>query len=195
MFVDAVKEGQDVTLATDLCIVGAGAAGLALSREFLNSRTEVIILESGGPPGENTPYDLNKVEVVGLPSYGAERARERGFGGTTRVWPGQCMRLDSIDFSKRPWVPHSGWPVTRAEIDPYYARAEALLELPVDALAQNVGTLLGVHQPDFDPAKLSLTFSMFSPRPDMGHMLGGGVPQRAQHCDAASCDRGQDTNQ
>jgi choline dehydrogenase-like flavoprotein len=51
------------------------------------------------------------------------------FGGTTGHWAGFCSPLDPIDFEKRDWVPHSGWPITRADLDPYYARAHKNLDL------------------------------------------------------------------
>jgi choline dehydrogenase-like flavoprotein len=34
--------------------------------------------------------------------------------------------LDPIDFEKRDWLPHSGWPITKADLDPYYERAHAV---------------------------------------------------------------------
>ena len=40
--------------------------------------------------------------------------------------------LDALDFEVRDWVPGSGWPVSRAELDPYYARAVRSCELLAD---------------------------------------------------------------
>ena len=37
--------------------------------------------------------------------------------------------MDSIDFEAREWVPDSGWPISREELDPYYQRAQDLVEL------------------------------------------------------------------
>jgi choline dehydrogenase-like flavoprotein len=37
--------------------------------------------------------------------------------------------MDQIDFAKRSWVPQSGWPITRADMDPFYERAQKKLEL------------------------------------------------------------------
>jgi NADPH-dependent 2,4-dienoyl-CoA reductase/sulfur reductase-like enzyme len=38
----------EAPVQTDLCIAGAGAAGIALAREFLGTRCRVTLLESGG---------------------------------------------------------------------------------------------------------------------------------------------------
>jgi choline dehydrogenase-like flavoprotein len=32
--------------------------------------------------------------------------------------------LDPIDFEKRDYLPYSGWPISRADLDPFYARAQ-----------------------------------------------------------------------
>jgi choline dehydrogenase-like flavoprotein len=58
-----------------------------------------------------------------------EENRLRGLGGTTGLWAGWCRPLDPIDFAHRPWVPHSGWPITWEELQPYYAQAQPLLQL------------------------------------------------------------------
>ncbi|HWF18363.1 MAG TPA: GMC family oxidoreductase, partial [Verrucomicrobiae bacterium] len=50
------------------------------------------------------------------------------WGGATAAWGGRCIPFDAIDFEKRSWVPHSGWPITKAQLDPFYARALALCE-------------------------------------------------------------------
>src|ERR671937_3192572 len=34
-----------------------------------------------------------------------------------------------MDFGVRDWVPHSGWPLLREDLDPFYARAQPLLQL------------------------------------------------------------------
>ena len=54
--------------------------------------------------------------------------RLRFLGGSTNHWGGWCRPLDEIDFESRDWVPHSGWPFAREEIEPYFARAQALVE-------------------------------------------------------------------
>jgi choline dehydrogenase-like flavoprotein len=117
------------TIEGDLCIVGAGAAGITLAREWIGKARRVLLLEGGGFDYDPRMQDLYRGEIVGLPYFPLQAARLHYFGGTTGHWAGFCSTLDPLDFEVRDWVPHSGWPITRAELDPYYARATAVVEI------------------------------------------------------------------
>lgn len=117
------------TLEGDLCIVGAGAAGISMALEWIGSPRKVILLEGGGFDPEPAMQELYRGENVGQPYYPLQAARLHHFGGTTGHWGGFCSTYDPLDFEQRPWVPHSGWPITRKDLDPFYARAQHLVEL------------------------------------------------------------------
>lgn len=129
MHTDARTLPNGHLLQGDLCIVGAGAAGIALAQEFIGRPERVILLEGGGFDLEGPVQALYQGEIVGRPYYPLEAARLHYFGGTTGHWGGYCAPLDPIDFEVRSWVPHSGWPIARSDLDPYYARAHPLLDL------------------------------------------------------------------
>ena len=129
MHVDARTLDDGTELTGDICIVGAGAAGLALAMEFINATQRVVILEGGGFDREDAMQELYRGEIAGRAYYPLESTRLHYFGGTTGHWGGYCAPLDPIDFTPRAWVPHSGWPITRAALDPFYARAHTLLDL------------------------------------------------------------------
>jgi choline dehydrogenase-like flavoprotein len=59
-------------------------------------------------------------------------SRLRYFGGTTGHWGGNCGPLDAVDFEERPWIPDSGWPFKKAELDRFYPKAYRYCELPSD---------------------------------------------------------------
>lgn len=109
--------------------MGAGAAGLSVALEWVNSPLKVLLLEGGGFDFEPEMQALYRGDIVGQPYYPLEAARLHYFGGTTGHWAGFCSTYDAIDFEKRPWVPHSGWPIRREDLDPFYARAHRVLEL------------------------------------------------------------------
>jgi choline dehydrogenase-like flavoprotein len=129
MHTDARTLENGSLLQGDLCIVGAGAAGISLAMESVGAGERVLLLEGGGFEYDPRMQALYRGEIVGLPYYPLEAARLHYFGGTTGHWAGFCSPLDPLDFEARDWVPHSGWPITRAELDPYYARAHRILDL------------------------------------------------------------------
>src|SRR5271155_5063554 len=120
---------DEACIRADFCIVGAGAAGIAIAREFFGSRYKVLLLEWGGPGIEAETQKLYDSEVVGLPHSGIHAGRARVFGGTTTLWGGQALRFDDFDLRKRDWVPYSGWPISREELEPFYDRADRVLNL------------------------------------------------------------------
>ena len=129
MHIDARTLPNGSLLEGDLCIVGAGAAGITIAREWIGSHRKVLLLEGGGLQYESAMQDLYRGEIVGLPYFPLEAARLHYFGGTTGHWAGWCATFDAIDFEKRDWVPHSGWPIRREDLDSFYVRAQPLLEL------------------------------------------------------------------
>ncbi|MGD9804935.1 MAG: GMC oxidoreductase [Hyphomicrobiaceae bacterium] len=128
------------SLETDILIIGAGAAGISAALGFVGTRTQVLVLEGGSVDYEARAQSLYKGRVVGLRYEPLDLCRVRGLGGSTgrKGWAGWCKPLRSIDFAYRPWVPLSGWPISYAELEPYYARAMRILSLPegIDRQAQ-----------------------------------------------------------
>jgi choline dehydrogenase-like flavoprotein len=157
-----------VSITADVCIIGAGAGGIALAKELQSTHFRVVVLESGGLDNEAPVQKLNESEVVGLPHAGIEKGRIRAFGGTTTAWGGQTMRLGAFDLQARHWVPNSGWPITLQEIEPFYERAERALQLGPNIPYERLCTRCGIEPPLFDPAKLRMDCSRWSPIPNFG---------------------------
>jgi choline dehydrogenase-like flavoprotein len=148
----------------DLCIAGAGAAGIALALEFAGARQRVVVLESGGESFEPATQRLYDSELRGLPCATVHEGRARRLGGTTTMWAGQALGLDDLDFEVRDWVPCSGWPLTLSELQPYYRRAERLMGVP-EAWYGERGWPRGLPMPPVTEG-LAARFSTFSPTPN-----------------------------
>lgn len=129
MHTDARTLDDGSLIEGDICIIGAGAAGISMALDWIGSNQRVILLEGGGFEIEAELQDLYHGESIGQRYYPLQSSRLHYFGGTTGHWAGYCATLDPIDFEERPWVPHSGWPIARADLDPFYARAHTILEL------------------------------------------------------------------
>jgi len=129
MIIDALTVTSGTEIKADICIVGAGAAGISLAREFIDTSFEVCLLESGGLDLDGITQSLYRGDITGFPYYPLDTVRLRYFGGTTNHWAGACRPLDEIDFEHRPWVPYSGWPFKKIDLDPFYKRAHDVCQL------------------------------------------------------------------
>ena len=109
MFVDARTLSVDESLASDICIVGSGMAGIAIATALSGTGRRVLLVESGGFDSDPATQSLNDGESVGL-GYRINESRIRYFGGSGNEWAGNCRELDAANFKHRRWVPHSGWP-------------------------------------------------------------------------------------
>lgn len=172
MAVDLNMSDAPTAYQADVCVVGAGAAGVAIARALAGTRLRVLVMESGGPAGDASAEDLNACEIVGLPFLGHELGRARGLGGTTTAWHGQSLPLDPIDFEHRDWAPHSGWPFQRHALDEHYVRAERMLHLSQMRYNDAGWSYVGVTPPPFDPRKIGVQMSWLSHRRDFAKLYG-----------------------
>jgi choline dehydrogenase-like flavoprotein len=137
MFVDARDLNAGTVVRTNVCIVGAGSAGLSVATELMKSGLSVALLESGGLDTDQD--DLGAVaSTTEFPGQLGIWCR-RQFGGNANKWhinpgPGpQFVRMVPYaagDFEPRPWIEDSDWPIRRPEIESYYDRAQVWLDLP-----------------------------------------------------------------
>ena len=135
MLSDARELASDQQIDADVCIVGAGPAGISIARELIGNGASVWLLESGGRDVERRVQRLNVGKSVGYPIHLPHQSRIRAFAGTSRHWfrPGDetwaARPLDPVDFEVRPGIRYSGWPFDRAHLNPYYAHAQVLCGL------------------------------------------------------------------
>jgi len=137
-FIDSRTLPGDDVIDRDVCIIGAGPAGMAIAREFFGRTARVALIESGGIGIEDDVQGLSTGEQVGVPYPGLDKVRLRAFGGTTWHWGGHVKPLDTIDFERRAGIPDSGWPFGLETLQPYYARAERFFHLPDNAFERAV---------------------------------------------------------
>jgi len=129
MFINAEEWDDGAPVSCDLCIVGAGAAGITLARHLASADLKVCLLESGGFEFSQSTQSLCEGKVTGRGYFDLDMARLRFFGGSTNHWSGWCCPLDPIDFEPRADLPGSGWPIGYEELEPYYRRAHEICEL------------------------------------------------------------------
>ncbi|MDO9316056.1 MAG: GMC family oxidoreductase [Burkholderiaceae bacterium] len=128
-----IERSRDVpdgsTIECDVCVVGAGPAGITLALALERAGRSVLLLEAGQMNRAGPAQALYAGQVTDPSRHlPLDQARYRQLGGTSALWGGRCIPYDAIDFEARPWVPHSGWPFGREALEPYYAEAHGWLE-------------------------------------------------------------------
>jgi choline dehydrogenase-like flavoprotein len=119
-------------LEADVCIIGAGAAGVSLALSLSGRGLKILLLESGFEFADDNTQRLYEGEVADEKLHSPpDKYRQRRFGGSTTIWGGRCMPFDPIDFEQRDYVPNSGWPISYQDLEPYYQKANQLLEAGV----------------------------------------------------------------
>ncbi|GAB5554551.1 MAG: GMC family oxidoreductase [Saprospiraceae bacterium] len=129
MHIDARNLTNNSVIEGDICIVGAGAAGISMALDWMDTPYKVILLEGGGFEYDEKVQELFAGKTTGQKYFPLKASRLHYFGGTTGHWAGMCSTFDPIDFQKRDWVPNSGWPITKKDLDPFYEKANKVLKL------------------------------------------------------------------
>ena len=170
MFTDfrTIKDG--IIIKADFCIIGAGPAGITIARELNKGKQRVCMVESGGFDSAPETQALYEGENIGQPYFDLDICRLRYFGGTTNHWNGQCAPLSQMDFEERPWVPHSGWPISKADLDPYYLKALPVCEIGPYNFEAQAWTNWGIVPPSFNPEKIQSHFWQNSPPTRFGQV-------------------------
>lgn len=163
MLLDLREYEGEPQLRADVCIVGAGAAGITLARRLAHAGHDILLLESGGPDHEDEVQDLAGGQSVGHDYWDLREARLRFFGGTTAIWGGRCAEFSDHDFDRRDWIPHSGWPISKADLRPWYDEARSAMGLPARQDANAIWRSLGEDAPSFRDGTLVSDFWQFTP--------------------------------
>jgi choline dehydrogenase-like flavoprotein len=129
MIGDARRIVRDAILTAEICVIGGGAAGITLALQLRNSGLRVLLLESGGLKEDTATQALYEGEVADETLHSPpDKYRQRRFGGSTTIWGGRCIPFDPVDFEARPWIPHSGWPISYDTVARWYPQANAIVE-------------------------------------------------------------------
>ena len=129
MLIDGRTLDEGATLEADVCIAGAGAAGMTIAMDLRGSGLSVVLLESGGVERDEATQALSEGRMTGIDTWDLRRMRIRSLGGTTGHWNGWCRPLMPQDFERRDYIPDSGWPLKYSDLVRWFRKACQTLEI------------------------------------------------------------------
>ncbi len=184
--IDARDLPDNQRMQAEVCIVGGGAAGIALAIELVATGIDVLLIESGGVGSNREADALNVGTVVDERLHPPlEQNRRRQFGGSISKRESRCTAFTAIELEMRRYVPESGWPLTGDMLAPYYARAMRLCESDESAQTQERDALMAQSPlvPGFRPEHFdSASIDHYGPLVDFGKRYGRQIAGATNVC-------------
>ncbi|GAC1394762.1 MAG: GMC oxidoreductase [Ktedonobacteraceae bacterium] len=190
------------TMDFDAIIIGSGFGGSVMAYRLADAGQHVCLLERGKPypPGSfpRSPYRMKtnfwdpSEGMYGLYNIwsfqGINSVISSGLGGGSLIYANVMLRKDEKWFVKEDI--HNGgyeyWPITRAELDPYYDRAEKMLHVqrypfdhaPYDKTSKTQAFRQAAHQLNMEwmLPNLAVTFSNDGENPIPGEPIREAFP-------------------
>src|SRR5262245_24193137 len=104
----------------DVCVIGAGPAGLACAFDLHDRGFRVLLLEAGGErpvPGEP---DIRAAEIAHPEFHDpVDIVAASALGGSTHWWGGRSVPFDPVDFRH--------WPIGYDDMLPWWSKAAEFL--------------------------------------------------------------------
>lgn len=166
-----IRSGE--VMKTDVCIIGAGAAGMVLAKELGQRGIDVLLVEAGAKRGGRRAQHLYGGEVSdpGRHTH-PDRDRFRGLGGSTQAWGGRCMPFDPVDFIPRSEIGSPGWPIPAEELSRWYLDAQDYVDCGSYAYSADKAGLEGELIEGFTSSKVRTnTLERWSPPTHFGKSL------------------------
>ena len=140
MIIDLNQAADLATPRYDVCVIGAGAAGMTLARALSSAGKRVALCEAGGLEVTAASQDCYAGDVIGDPYFDLDFARLRFLGGSTNHWGGMCRSFEAVDFERGYVSETMKWPIEKADIDSYLNGACEILEIapPVEGDVESV---------------------------------------------------------
>jgi choline dehydrogenase-like flavoprotein len=148
----------------DAIVIGTGAGGGTLALHLAQAGKRILILERGAfLPQEKLNWDTSAVfldnryhtKEVWQDKDGKDLRPQQAYfvGGQTKVYGAAMFRMRAEDFGE---IVHQGgispaWPISYADLEPYYTRAEELFHVHGDL--GSAPAVAGGYGSSFDPTE------------------------------------------
>jgi choline dehydrogenase-like flavoprotein len=123
-----VRSGHELDtgarLRASLVVIGAGPAGIVCAVQAARRGVDVLLVESGSVKPDPKRQRLSTA-TIRRPDLHApvELTVSRQIGGTSAIWGGRCVPYDEVDFLDRRITEPSRWPLSYADVLPFFGAA------------------------------------------------------------------------
>lgn len=119
----------------DVCIVGAGVAGVVVACELIasNPNLSILLIEQGSEDpkkGNNIPTDVAS-RGISIKSW----SRVFSLGGASKTWGGVSTALDDREMRGHDFFHCPSWPIDLDELSPYYEKVRDKFNFPPEPTA------------------------------------------------------------
>lgn len=133
----------------DVCVIGAGAAGITVALRLAELGKSVALCEGGAFDYSEASQGCYAGDVIGDPYFDLEDTRLRYFGGSTNHWGGWCRTFEKEDFERHVLGEEFTWPIAHDAMSTYFRAASEILELDGDYDDRIVNRRYGIKNIQF----------------------------------------------
>ena len=136
MIADLVRDPSALSGRFDVCILGAGVAGITIARRLAARGRRVCLIEAGGRDATPQSQELYRGQNAGVENLPLHETRIRAFGGSSHHWGGWCRPRDAYDIERTDLTFDGGWPISPADLAPHFEDALQILRVTSAAGAE-----------------------------------------------------------
>ena len=111
---------MDDTEIYDFIVVGSGPASFSFCYSLVQSKPDanILVIEAGRKDAKKIKNE-EQITSIGQ-DFNLDPTLYTGYGGTSNLWHNVIAPMDAEDFQKKEWIPGSGWPIEKADLERSY---------------------------------------------------------------------------
>mgnify|MGYP001185185055 CR=1 FL=1 len=143
-------------------IIGSGLASLPIAIKLEKSGIETLMLEAGKFEFDDNSTNFLKVNSVGDHVGDFTTNRSRQFGGSSRIWGGNCNPMNSENFSN--------WPINKKDLDKYTDEASKFLLLKKNFFKEQLNNNLNIYNLAWSKLKIDENYYNYIKKSKLIHL-------------------------
>ncbi|MGA8529286.1 MAG: GMC family oxidoreductase [Acidobacteriaceae bacterium] len=194
MHVDLEHPSLPGEFRSEVCVIGAGTAGILVAARLARAGISVNLLEGGGLSLEERSQGLYDIQTPGCAHAGVREGRFRTFGGASTRWGGGLLPYPEDVLHPPSLLRLPNWPLALSEIEPYYEELQQIMGVDLTPFSDELLKTFRARSP-FQSTAVRLRYCKTSPfnRRNLARTLGRECLAHPRvtvftHCNVVSVD-------